>query len=178
MKKAFIPLLATLMIIVFATVSCGGKTSGPPPTNPRTDDIARDRQAGEGIFSGEGGSLNIFGKGSGSSESGSGIGVNSYLWRASLDTISFMPLASADPFGGVIITDWYSPPDSPEERFKTNILILGKELRSDGVRASVFRQMLEDGVWRDAAVSEGTATKIENAILERARQLRTRGNLN
>ncbi len=37
---------------------------------------------------------------------GSQIGVNSYLWRATLDTISFMPLASADPFGGVIITDW------------------------------------------------------------------------
>jgi len=102
-----------------------------------------------------------------------GVGVNSYLWRATLDTVSFMPLASADPFGGVIITDWYSPPDEPNERFKVNIFILGRELRADGVRASVFRQDRDpSGNWVDAKVDQTTGTDLENAILTRARQMR------
>ncbi len=103
-----------------------------------------------------------------------GIGVNSYLWRASLDTISFMPLASADPFGGVIITDWYSPPESINERFKINVYILGRDLRADGVRAAVFRQLrdAQSGAWVDASIEAQTPTDLENAILTRARQLR------
>lgn len=102
-----------------------------------------------------------------------GIGVNSFLWRASLDTVSFMPLVSADPFGGVIITDWYSPPQSPEERFKVNVYILGRALRADGIRASVFRQQRDTTAgWMDAQVAPSTATDLENAILTRARQMR------
>ncbi len=104
---------------------------------------------------------------------GSGIGVNSFLWHASLDTVSFMPLASADPFGGTIITDWYSPPETPNERFKLNIFILGRDLRADGVRARVFRQAKDpSGNWADSPVDQNTGTDIENAILTRARQLR------
>ncbi len=104
---------------------------------------------------------------------GAGIGVNSYLWRASLDTVSFMPLASADPFGGVIITDWYSPTDAPDERFKVNVYILGRDLRADGLRAAVFRQRQDaTGNWNDAGVTEQTNVDLENAILTRARQLR------
>ena len=103
---------------------------------------------------------------------GGGIGVNSFLWRASLDTISFMPLVSADPFGGVIITDWYSP-ESPSERFKVNVYILGRSLRADALRVSVFRQELAGAAgWIDAAVDDDTATKLENAILTGARQMR------
>jgi len=104
----------------------------------------------------------------------SGIGVNSYLWRASLDTVSFMPLASADPFGGVIITDWYSPPQATNERFKLNVYILGRDLRADGVRAAIFRQLLDPrtGNWVDASVEPRTQTDVENAILTRARELR------
>jgi len=105
--------------------------------------------------------------------SGGGIGVNSFLWRAALDTVSFMPLASADPFGGVVITDWYQPPESPTERFKVNVYILDNQLRSDGIRASVFRQLLHpSGSWIDAPVRDGTSTQLENSILTRARQLR------
>jgi hypothetical protein len=104
---------------------------------------------------------------------GAGVGVNSFLWRASLDTVSFMPLASADPFGGVIITDWYSPPDTPDERFKVNVFILGRDLRADGVRASVFHQKKDTmGQWNEAAVDANTATGLENAILTRAREIR------
>jgi len=103
------------------------------------------------------------------------IGVNNLLWRASLDTVSFMPLVSADPFGGVIITDWYTPPSAPDERFKVNIYILGRALRADGIRASVFRQQQQSGTWVDAPVALNTATDLENAILTRARQMRLAG---
>ena len=125
-----------------------------------------------GSVFGEGGA-SVFGEDSGNGASGTGIDVNSYLWRASLDTISFMPLASADPFGGVIITDWYSPPETQNERFKVNVYIFGRELRADGVRAAVFRQNQQlDGSWIDAEVDQQTVTDLENAILARARQLR------
>ena len=106
-------------------------------------------------------------------EGGGGIGVNSFLWRAALDSISFLPLASADPFGGGIVTDWHSLPESPDERFKVNVFILGRELRADGVRASVFRQRRDRaGGWSDVAVDEGTVARLEDAILARARDMR------
>ena len=102
-----------------------------------------------------------------------GIGVNGYLWRASLDTINFMPLAEVDPFGGVIITDWYANPQMTTERFKLTVYILDTRLRADALAVSVFRQVREaDGGWIDAETSEQTAYDIENAILTRARQLR------
>jgi Domain of unknown function (DUF3576) len=100
------------------------------------------------------------------------LGVNAYLWRGALDTLSFMPLQSADPFGGVIITDWYSPPDSPNERFKATAYIMGRELRADAVRITLFRQVFQDGHWVDATVSPVTVGDIENKVLARARQLR------
>ena len=104
-----------------------------------------------------------------------GISVNGYLWRAALDTISFMPLAQADPFGGTILTDWYRPPETRGERFKVNVYILDSDLRADGLRVSVFRQRLDpSGVWLDARVSKETGTNLENAILKRARQMRVR----
>jgi len=101
------------------------------------------------------------------------VAVNAFLWRASLDTISFMPLASADPFGGVIITDWYAPPETPGERFKVNVYILGRSLRADGLKVSVFRQT--EGVggrWSDAPVGAEVPGEFEEAVLTRARQLR------
>lgn len=121
------------------------------------------------------GGLELFGSGKEQpgAGAGTGIGVNAFLWRASLDTLSFMPLSSADPFGGVIITEWYTPTETGKERFKANVFILGRELRADGVRASVFRQVRDEtGAWIDAPVSEETNTEIEDAILTRARQLR------
>lgn len=104
------------------------------------------------------------------------ITVNSFLWRASLDTISFLPLSTADPFGGVIITDWYSPPETPDERLKVNVYILDRELRADGLRVAVFRQVREgSGTWVEAKVDDRTGRDLENAILKRARQMRIRG---
>jgi hypothetical protein len=105
---------------------------------------------------------------------GTGVAVNAYLWRASLDTINFIPLVSADPFGGVIITDWYTPAEQPNERMKVQITILDRELRADGVRVAVFKQQTgpKGGGWVDAQVDPRTNIDIENAILTRARQLR------
>ncbi len=103
-----------------------------------------------------------------------GLGVNSYLWRASLDTISFMPLASADPFGGVIITEWFTPPQNPQERLKMNVYILDRQLRSDGIKVSIFRQEREpSGMWVDKPVDPQTVKDLENAILSRSRHYRS-----
>ena len=101
------------------------------------------------------------------------LGVNSYLWHASLDTLSFMPLASADPFGGVIITNWYSSGDNANERMKVTVYILTRTLRADGLKVAVFRQTRgTDGSWADAQVNPETAAKLEDSILTRARELR------
>ena len=117
---------------------------------------------------GEGG-LSLFGD----EETSDDGGVNVFLWRASLDTVSFMPVNSADVFGGVILTDWHSSAEAPNERFKINVYILGRELRADGLRVTVFRQIFtRNGQWTDAALPAETKTKIEDSILTRARQLR------
>ncbi len=100
------------------------------------------------------------------------LGVNSYLWHATLDTLSFVPLASADPFGGVVITEWYSPPQTPTERMKVTVYILDRNLRADGLKVAVFRQTKAADGWADATVSNDTAVKLEDAILTRARELR------
>jgi hypothetical protein len=100
------------------------------------------------------------------------LGVNSYLWRATLDTLNFMPLASADPVGGVIISDWYAAPEKPDERVKVNVYILDKRLRADALKVTVFRQVRNAAGWTDAQVNPDTGVKLENAILSRARELR------
>jgi hypothetical protein len=101
------------------------------------------------------------------------IGVNSYLWRATLDTLAFMPLQSADPYGGVVITDWYINPEKPGERFKATVYILDSRLRADGLTVTVFKQVSDGaGGWVAAPTADQTSTDIENAILTRARQLR------
>ena len=108
-----------------------------------------------------------------SGDNAAAIGVNGYLWRASLDTLSFMPLASADPYGGVIVTEWYVNPEKPDERFKCTVYILDARLRADGLNVAVFKQNRDAaGGWIDAPHAGQTETDIENSILTRARQLR------
>jgi len=157
--------IAALLALAPALGACTEEPPAPPPT---TDTLNIKNQSQQAALFGDSG---IFS--SDPYADGRSIGVNSFLWRASLDTISFMPVASADPFGGVIITDWYAAGDSANERFKLNVYILGRALRADGVRVAVFRQMLDPaGGWRDTQITDATATKIEDAILTRARQLR------
>ena len=124
------------------------------------------------------GCLGRRGGGSSAATAPTAIGVNAYLWRATLDTLAFMPLASADPYGGVVITDWYINPEKPDERFKSTVYILDTRLRADGLNVTVFKQTKDPaGQWTDATVSGQTDTDIENAILTKARQLRL-SNLN
>lgn len=100
------------------------------------------------------------------------IGVNSYLWRASLDALSFMPLVQTDSSGGVIVTDWYSNPENPGERMKVSVTILDQDLRADALRVAASRQLSQSGTWVDAPVQAATVQKLEDIILTRARDLR------
>ena len=149
-------------ILALFLVSCGGQ----PAVERERDD------PGEGIF-GPGG-INLFQGGTNDdSGGGSGVAVNAFLWRAALDTVSFMPLAAADPFGGTIITDWYQTAENPGERFKITVYILDGALRSDGLRAKVFRQVRGTGdAWLDAGDNTRLSRDLENTILARARELR------
>ena len=128
---------------------------------------------GQGRVAGDAG-FSLFGNGDkkATADQGAGLGVNAYLWRGALDTLSFMPLASADPFGGVIITDWYQPPTTAGERFKATAYILGRQLRADGVRVSIFRQVQQGSQWVDAPIAASMTGEIENKVLARARELR------
>ncbi len=100
------------------------------------------------------------------------IGVNSYLWRAAIDTLSFAPLVSADSNGGVIVTDWYSRPANPGERVKLTVSILDQDLRADALRVAASRQVNQGGQWVEAPVAAATVQKLEDIILTRARDLR------
>ncbi|MBX9745593.1 MAG: DUF3576 domain-containing protein [Hyphomonadaceae bacterium] len=154
---------ALFLIAALALAACSVFQPENNGGQSRADDNA-GRGGGVAIFGGDGGGGGGGGEG--------GIGVNSYLWRASLDTLNFMPLTSADPFGGVIITDWYSDAAAPNERFKATVYILDTRLRADALNVSIFRQTNQGGVWTDATVDPDTEIQIENAILTRARQLR------
>jgi len=100
------------------------------------------------------------------------IGVNSYLWRAALDTLSFAPMAQVDSNGGVIVTDWYANPSSPNDRIKVTVTILDRDLRADALRVAASRQVMQSGQWVDAPVAAATVQKLEEIILTRARDLR------
>ena len=100
------------------------------------------------------------------------IGVNSYLWRAAIDTLSFAPLVSADSNGGVIVTDWYSRPNNPGERVKLTVSILDRDLRADALRVAASRQVNQGNGWVEAPVTAATVQKLEDIILTRARDLR------
>ncbi|HEX6093124.1 MAG TPA: DUF3576 domain-containing protein [Dongiaceae bacterium] len=161
-----------LLVGLGLLAGCGSSTARYPVDRPKgaTSPIYEEPDT---IFGEEGLSIGC-GSSTTTEGGGYGIGVNSFLWRASLDTVSFMPIVTADPFGGVILTDWYSPSETPGERFKVQVFILGRGLRADGVRAQVFRETNDEtGTgWVTAQVASNTATDLENTILMRARQLR------
>jgi uncharacterized protein DUF3576 len=158
------PRLRFALLIPASTLwlaACGGEPAGPPPA---------PELAGNAPLA----------LGSGTAPKPdkaeqAALGVNAYLWRGALDTLSFMPLASADPFGGVIITDWWQPQATPDERFKATAYVLGRQLRADAIRVSIFRQVQQNGQWIDAPVSQTTTGEIESKVLARARELRAQG---
>ena len=116
--------------------------------------------------------LNLGGFGSGNKEAESGLAVNADLWRAALDTLSFMPLASADPNGGVIITDWFNDPKQTGERFKANVVISGRTLRADVLRITLFKQVHRNGAWMNAEPTANVGRQLENLVLSRARDFK------
>ncbi|GEL03002.1 hypothetical protein SSA02_21650 [Swaminathania salitolerans] len=154
-------LIAVLPVLpVLALSACGGGRDPDSLTQPRNHLLGVDRGA-------TGGDDELKG------------GVNAYLWRGAIDTLSFMPFASADANGGVILTDWYQPPSSSGERFKIAAYILDRRLRSDALRVSVFRQEKQGSEWVDTPVATNTTSDITTRILARARQLRAdNGNRN
>jgi hypothetical protein len=166
--------VSTISAALFGVLSlsaCAGDFSGDGSAKPDHREGV-ERQIEGSVLGGDGGINVLGGDDDDAPAGGTGIGVNAYLWRASLDTLSFMPVDSADPFGGVVLTDWYSPPETPNERFKVNLYILGRQLRADGLRVSVFRQERTPSGWQDVEVQGETATELENAILARAREMR------
>ena len=168
--------LISLSLCLLVLAGCEGmQREASYPTRPDgTDKIVYSDEQRETIW-GDGKSLGsrLFGNDDEDAQAGgTGIGVNSFLWRASLDTVAFMPIASADPFGGVILTDWYENPDQQGERYKLNIYILDRQLRADGLRVAAFKQMREKSGWRDVGLPADMALNLENAILTRARELR------
>ncbi len=173
MKLTSLSYLA-LLAFTLALSACGDTVERKD--DYETDPSRRSRYENGSVASDHGG-FKLFGDRDDNAEknNNTGIGVNAFLWRASLDTLSFMPIASADPFGGTIITDWYSPPSSPSERMKLNVFILGRELRADGIRVNVFRQQRDQaGNWVDAPTNVATAGSVEDGILTRARQMRVK----
>ncbi len=176
----FIRLLSLACIALLGATllsACSEDDSGLEANYPKGDARQLRRISRGSLIGGEGG-FAVGGNSAKEDESSkSPLGVNGFLWRATLDTLSFMPLASADPFGGTILTDWYEDPKTPGVRYKVNAIILDKTLRADGVRVSVFKQKLEGvasthPVWRDLPVDTQLAHKLEDQILTRARQLR------
>jgi hypothetical protein len=168
------PVVAAVMMIGAGGVlsACSHADANYPVKDKDASAPRMENEKRETVFGTEG----LFGndkKNKDDQGSGTGIGVNSFLWRASLDTLGFMPIASADPFGGTILTDWYQMPETPNERFKLNVFILGRTLRADGVKVSVFKQVHDaGGQWTDVKVDPKMGSDLENAILTRARQLR------
>lgn len=139
---------------------------------PSTVSAEEQRQESRGKLTGDDG-ISFGGSRKDDVATASPLGVNSFLWRATLDTLSFMPLVSADPFGGVIITDWYEDSKTTGERYKVNALILDKTLRADGIKITLFKQVMDKkGVWRDKKSDAKDARKIEDTILTRARELK------
>ncbi len=161
MKKS----LLSLLFIVSLAACSDIKTEAPS-----TVSAEEMRKESRGKLTGEEG-ISLGGRSEDKASTASPLGVNSYLWRATLDTISFMPLASADPFGGVIITDWYEDTKA-KERYKINAIILDKTLRADGIKITLFKQTLVGNAWRDKKSNPEDARKIEDTILTRARELK------
>jgi hypothetical protein len=157
---------AVMFAVLIGLSACTGATK-PAEINPT------DMPAGPGLLSGESGNILAAFKGSSSgADSGGNLGVNSFLWRATLESLSFMPINQADSQGGVIATDWYSNPQEPTKRVRANVLILGKSLKADALQVTLFQQTKAADGWQNAAVNPVTVRTLEDQILTRARALR------
>lgn len=180
-RGAWRPLFALAAVAVLVLGACSGNQA------PKEEDIPRpgpkgkyDPRYDESILGPGGATIGSVGSrtlgrlfGGGRDEGQGALPINKYLWQAALDTVSFLPLASTDPFTGVIVTDWAARPEAPNERFKVTIRITGPELSAASLKVAVFREVQDDkGLWVPAPVSAETVEKLEDAILVRAREIR------
>jgi hypothetical protein len=165
----------TAALAVVLTTALGGCGGGDLAADRQNVHQAGNSQAPGGFMTGGSGGLLNFGTSHNkpATDTDPSLGVNAYLWRGTLETFKFMPLASADPFGGVIITDWWTPASSTGERFKATAYVLGRQLRADAIRVSLFRQVQQNGQWVDAPVDPSKPTELENMVLAKARELRS-----
>lgn len=172
LKAAGLPIIAALAATGLLIAGCGGGPNPEPmPRGPK------DRGVKGKVFGEEGLSIGAISSGSlfrgGDDEKGDALPVNKFLWQASLDTLSFLPLASTDPFTGVIATDWGTAPQNPNERFKVTAYMVNSALAASSLKIAVFREVRgPNGDWVSATVDPETARKLEDAILTRARQIR------
>jgi len=166
--------IVSLACAALLLTACGSDPERPTPTVDAPPPPVKTAEApGGSVFDWFGGS----GGGSAAKDERKGVAVNAYLWRASLDTLSFMPMDQTDPFGGTIKTGWYTPPATPNERLRVAIYILDSRLRADALRVSVFKEAkTSSGSWVDATVDPETVTKLENLILNKARALKIQAN--
>jgi hypothetical protein len=178
-----------LLSVFFAAAvlsGCGSDPEKPQPTAdvPPPAPSSKAESGDTGVFgwlgvTGDSSTPSTSSSSSSSSSSGlkpedrKGVAVNAYLWRSSLDSLSFMPMEQTDPFAGIIKTGWYTPPSTPNERLKVSVFILDTRLRAEAVRVSIFKEAKKPaGEWATATVDPETVTKLENVILDRARQLK------
>ena len=156
-----------ITLLLAGCESWGGKVEEIPRAAPEKSGTFNDAS----LLGGDGLSLKkLIGPGEAASNT---LPVNKYLWRASLDTLSFLPLSSTDPFSGVIATEWGASPDSPNERVRVTAYVEGKELTARALDVSVFRETLSaSGAWVAASVNPATAEQVKDKILLRARELR------
>lgn len=171
-KPIKIAFYAAFVATVMATLSA---CSGPDEEQKYPKDEERRRKERLGKITGDEG-LVIGGASEKEKDAGKNpLGVNSFLWRASLDTLAFLPITAADPWGGTILTDWYEDPDAPGERFKVNVLILDRQLRADSLKISTFRQSKDKaGNWKEAPTDAKLGRSLEDTVLTRARELRVK----
>lgn len=165
-----------LLLLASLTVSlggCGVKTKAEYPAPQDSAEAKKHGTIGQLMNGDNDDGIVLFDSGrKRQAGQGGALGVNAYLWRAALDTVGFMPILSADSQGGTILTDWYSPEATPNERLKLNVVIKDQTLRADGVTVTPFKQTLKGGVWRDAPSNPAVGTQLEDTIVQRARQLR------
>lgn len=171
LKKASILALTALVV-----TGCGDVKVEPAEANP----LPHDMKQGEGLFSGESGNiLDVFSsrKQEGSTLFSDGsvlVPVNPYLWRASLEAVSFMSLAQTDSTGGSIITDWYTNPNNPNERIKANILVLGRQFQVQNLKVNLFKQEKQQDSWVNVSVDPATTAQLEDTILTSARKMKVK----
>lgn len=169
--------ILSLIILSLLLVSCSGDVNtGPEVYDPQVGDDRHFSEMQSLITKSDEPVMLYGGKKKGSSDSdGGGSLANSYLWRAALESISFMPLIAVDSRGGAILTDWYSAHQSPNEKFKFNIIILSSELQISSIRVHAFKQVKGmAGQWHPVEVSKDLSRNIEDNILKKAISLKAK----